>query len=212
MTVIKGYCHINKEDCWVNGKPVLAKTDDPEYSWLRQIYNFVGLSYPKFHKMDQLAQAGVLALALLKHEGDLPMDYSEEGVDLVLANRHASAGSDLRFQASYADHAAPSPALFVYTLPNIVLGEIAIQQKWYGDHIFVVLPAFDPDFFIQYAQRHIQQGCQAVIGGWLEVTDTETDVFLFLAEAEESTGKGGSLPLAAINELYRQPMPSISKL
>ena len=46
-----------------------------------------------------------------------------------------------RFQETiqHADSYYPSPALFVYTLPNIVTGEIAIRNKYYGETSFVGL-------------------------------------------------------------------------
>ena len=45
--------------------------------------------------------------------------------DLVLSNANASLDVDLKYAKTMQTGA--SPALFVYTLPNIVIGEISIR-------------------------------------------------------------------------------------
>ncbi|WP_025761946.1 hypothetical protein [Dyadobacter tibetensis] len=214
MIKITGYCHITDLLCAVNGKILLQPSPDSEHSWFRQIYNFADIQYPKFHKMDALAQAGVLGVELIRLFAARPMDFQDEGVDLVFANRYASAATDRRFQASYADHMSPSPAIFVYTLPNIITGEIAILKKWYGENTFVVMPEFDPGFFTSYIQRHIARGCEAVIGGWVQIDEENTEVFIFLAEpipaepipAEPIQADDGAVRLGVreLLEIYQQ--------
>ena len=54
---------------------------------------------------------------------------------VVFFNRSASLQADTAYQATIQDpdNFYPSPAAFVYTLPNIVTGEIAIRNKYFGE-------------------------------------------------------------------------------
>jgi len=141
------------------------------------------LAYPKFYKMDVLSQAGYLASELIKRANPGIFEaYADDEIALVFANASSSAETDRRFAQSYQEGGSPSPSLFVYTLPNIVLGEIAILNKWYGENMFAVLPKFVPGFYLDYGKILQGSGSKALLCGWLEVTANVTDVFLFLVE------------------------------
>lgn len=57
-----------------------------------------------------------------------------------MANRSASLDSDRRHQAiiDAGDGCGASPAVFVYTLPNIMLGQVAIKHGLKGESTFCV--------------------------------------------------------------------------
>ncbi len=187
MKVITAYCNLRADECLVNGEVIARRDSSSEDSWFKQLYRQQELIYPKFYKMDALSQAGYLASELIKraHPG-FPDGYADDEVAIVFANASSSAGTDRRFIQSYEHGGSPSPSLFVYTLPNIVLGEIAILNKWYGENLFAVLPKFTPGFYLDYNQILLASGSRALLGGWLEVTADSTDVFLFLVEEQES--------------------------
>jgi len=183
MKVITAYCNLRADECLVDGHVVARRDAGSEDSWFKQIYRQQELAYPKFYKMDVLSQAGYLASELLKRANPGISDgYADDEIALIFANTSSSAETDRRFIQSYESGGSPSPSLFVYTLPNIVLGEIAILNKWYGENMFAVLPKFTPGFYLDYSQIMLASGSRAVLGGWLEVTAESTEVFLFVVE------------------------------
>ncbi|WP_439556975.1 hypothetical protein [Dyadobacter sp.] len=183
MKRITAYCRLKEDDCAVNGTEVVRRDFASTDSWFKQIYKAQGFVYPKFYKMDALSQAGYLASELIKRAyPDFTLNYGDDEIALIFANSTSSADTDLRFIKSYEGSESPSPSVFVYTLPNIVLGEIAILNKWYGENMFAVLPKFAPGFFLDYLQVMESTGAKAALCGWLEVLEGKVDVLLFLVE------------------------------
>ncbi len=201
MSRITAYCHLNEHSCSVNGEVLFVKDNFSPESWLKQLYRSLELVYPKFHKMDLLSQAGFIASELIKRvKPGLVHAYKDDEVAMLFANQSSSLDTDIKFRTSYETHGAPSPAVFVYTLPNIVLGEIAILNKWYGENMFVVLPKFAPDFFVNYASILFSTGSKAVLCCWLQIHDEQMDVFLFLVENEGNEGE--ELDFNGLGKLY----------
>lgn len=98
---------------------------------------YVG-DYPKFFKMDTLSRLGFIAAELLLKQSAVSNQQSVDAV--ILANRSASIKNDTDYLATITDgNYYPSPALFVYTLPNIVTGEIAIRHHIQGETSFYIL-------------------------------------------------------------------------
>lgn len=156
--------------------------------FLDGMYSKVIRDYPKFYKMDTLSKLGVMATELIVSERDLTM-YAPEEVAVVLANKHASLDTDLAFQKSIAKMA--SPALFVYTLPNIVTGEICIRNGWKGENAFFIQETFDMDFHTQYINSLLETGnTKACLAGWVDVIGEDHDVFLYLVEKVNRDGSG----------------------
>lgn len=88
----------------------------------------------KFYKMDDLCKLGYVAAEyLLKDKTFAPLEMG-----MLLANATSSLHTDIRHQQLIdqdGDRAA-SPAVFVYTLPNVVSGEICIRHKIQGETPF----------------------------------------------------------------------------
>jgi len=130
--IVSAKVHITPEMISVDGQPVF-KADD----LLKDAYRSLGIDHPKFYKMDQLSKLGLLSVEYLIGKTKVNERYNDDEIALVFNNRDASAGSDLEHQKAFnIGHASPS--IFVYTLPNIVLGEIAIRNKWYGEQLCTV--------------------------------------------------------------------------
>jgi hypothetical protein len=203
MSRITAYCHMTENACSVNGELLLQKDQIAGDGWLKQIYKKLDLSYPKFYKMDLLSQTGFIMTEMIKNAiPDLAGSYLDDEIALLFANRTSSAETDLRFEKSYQSKGAPSPALFVYTLPNIVMGEIAIYNKWYGENMFAVLPKFAPDFFVSHTEILLSTGSKAVLNGWIEVKDGQTEAFVFMVESDKQIG----------NELTAAMLSGLAKL
>ena len=98
---------------------------------------YVG-DYSKFFKMDTLSRLGFIAAELLLKQSAVSNQQSVDAV--ILANRSASIKNDTDYLATITEgNYYPSPALFVYTLPNIVTGEIAIRHHIQGETSFYIL-------------------------------------------------------------------------
>jgi hypothetical protein len=97
----------------------------------------------------------------------------------VLQNASSSLLTDRNFQHSIEKVA--SPALFVYTLPNIVMGEIAMRQQFKGENTFFVTDRFDPIQLQNYTEILFKNKiAEIVISGFLEVTEDSQDITFYL--------------------------------
>lgn len=154
-----------------------------ENDWLKEAYQALGVDYPKFYKMDVLAQIAFLGTNYLAPPFG---NYADDEVAQLFANTDSSLQTDVRFQGSYADGGSPSPSLFVYTLPNIASGEIAIRHKLYGESQFYILESFDAEFFRQKSGMLLGSGYKAVLCGWIEAGENAEDAggIIFFAEAD----------------------------
>ncbi|WP_415034788.1 3-oxoacyl-ACP synthase [Flavobacterium sp.] len=135
--------------------------------------------------MDHLSKLAFLgAEVLLKNEID---PENENDIALLLANRSSSLDTDVKYQESIADKQSyfPSPAVFVYTLPNICLGEISIRHQLKSENSFFIFDAFNPAFMADYANVLLQtQKAGKVLCGWVEFFANEYDAFLYLVEEQ----------------------------
>lgn len=194
MKVI-AYCHITPTLLNINGTK--TKVEDSE-DWKKELYRSLDDDYPKFHKMDALAKMAFLASELLKKQCDIEK-YGEEGLALIFANTYASFDTDEKFIESYQEKGNPSPSLFVYTLPNILTGELAIRNKWFGENIFFVLEKFNPSFFLDQINFYFRREAKACLCGWVEAHNGNEECKLFLIEPTEDT-----LTDIEINNLFKK--------
>lgn len=130
--------------------------------------------YPKFYKMDPLARLGFIASELLLQSLGEERFVEREDRAVVLVNRSASLAADRKYEETIqtGDNYFPSPADFVYTLPNIVTGEIAIRNHYHGETTFLVIDQQeDEQLNSLIAQAFEDEMTQSVLGGWLECQD-----------------------------------------
>ena len=78
------------------------------------------------------------------------------------------------------------PSLFVYTLPNIITGEIAIRNKYEGETSAYVLERFDPGTFVALVEQAFQDMVTAsALCGWVDCrADDDFTAFAFLVERD----------------------------
>lgn len=171
------------------------KGNSTEY--LNGLYQSSGMQYPKFFKMDLLSKAGILAAEKLF--GAHPAD---EQTALVFANATSSLETDRQFQQTIRqEEFFPSPSVFVYTLPNIVMGEICIRHRIYGEQIFFIMPKLNATPLYHYIQILLNQGCTQVLGAWLDCRRESCDIFAFLIRRD---APGLPLNEQTITHLYEQ--------
>ena len=167
----------------------VAITRHPEVPFgvfIRERYRALADPNMKFSKMDDLCKLAYVASCELL-AGRRP-DCPAERIGVVLANRSASLDSDMRHQAviDADDGGGASPAVFVYTLPNIMLGQIAIKHGLKGESTFFAFPDKSCNFIRKYAEGLIAQGrMDAVVWGWCELCGGEYDCELTLTEKLE---------------------------
>lgn len=164
-----------------NGQTVFKPLAAGLNTFLLQTYQHLGLSYPKFYKMDSLSKLGWLASEVLLNHSFDKCAYKPEEVGLVLSNASASLDADLNYWESVKELASPS--LFVYTLPNIVIGEICIRNSFKGEHAFYITPQFDAAFIKQQVDYLLNNNIlKASICGWVDVVGEDYKAALFLVE------------------------------
>ena len=138
--------------------------------------------------MDNLSKLGWLASEILLKDSFREGEYERQNIGVVLANASSSLDTDMRYYESVKD--IPSPALFVYTLPNIVIGEICIRQHFEGENAFFISDEFEAGFIEQYISNLINNNIlQACVCGWVELLGEQYKTVLFLVEkAKKASG------------------------
>lgn len=159
----------------------LFENDTDITALLLSIYQHFQLNYPKFYKMDNLSKLGWLAAEVLLKDSLKKEDYQPEDISVILANANSSLDDDIKYLESIKDVASPS--LFVYTLPNIVIGEICIRNHFKGEQAFYIQDEFDAGFMAQQVNYQLDNNIsQACIYGWVDVLEQDYKAVLFLVE------------------------------
>ncbi len=147
--------------------------------FLKRVYKFYGIGYAKFYKMSPLSKLGFLASELLLKDIDLS-GTAPEKVSLIIANASSSLHTDAIYQETIGNK--PSPAIFVYTLPNILIGEICIRNEFRGEGIFFLQEQFDRAFVFEQAENVLKSGNSEIcLAGWVDITmngDYIADLYL----------------------------------
>ena len=150
---------------------------------LKLAYKKLKLSYPKFFKMDGLCKLALLGSEVLISD-DLRSKYKDDEIGLLLSNRTSSLQSDTNHCENYLNEAA-SPAIFVYTLPNIAIGEICIRHKLLGESNFYIFERFAPESLLEQASVLINTtSTKACMVGWLEYHGDAFEAVFYLLEGK----------------------------
>lgn len=198
--------HISPKGAFLNKEMQISFQEE---NWLKECYQKMELDYPKFYKMDNLSKMTVLATELLKSANDFTSVKDDE-VELLFANTNASQHTDMKFIESYQEAGNPSPSLFVYTLPNILTGELAIRNKWFGENTFFVAPKFDANLYTERLHHASQKGTKLCLCGWVDSkVDKKNEVteecFLFLVSLNGNESKEERILFATtLNELFNK--------
>jgi uncharacterized protein YqgQ len=154
-------------------------------TFIKNAYKFLKTDYSKFFKMDNLSKLAFLAAdVLLKKEN---LNEEENNIALIFSNKASSLDTDRKHQAAIENGAEyfPSPAVFVYTLPNICLGEISIKHRLYSENSFFIFDRFNAEHLQLYANSLLRSGkAEKVLCGWVDLDENSYDAFLYLVEKE----------------------------
>jgi 3-oxoacyl-[acyl-carrier-protein] synthase-1 len=149
----------------------VVPTQNKGRDMLTELYKkYVG-DYPRYYKMDILSKvAFVCSEMLLEAEGN--RDGHGEDRAVILFSHTASIASDRAFLRTITDGYYPSPSVFVYTLPNIAAGEIAIRNGYHGETAFYILPQKADDMINMIVEASFgDRGTQSAICGWINCDD-----------------------------------------
>lgn len=194
---ITSSCIICNNSIYKNEKLLFEDKGKPLNDFLVSAYKAQEINYPKFYKMDNLSRLGWLATELALSNDFRKESYKPEQVGIVLSNRNSSFDTDIKYFET--TKAIASPALFVYTLPNIVIGEISIRHNFKGEHAFFIFEDFDAYFIQQYVEDLLNNGIlETCICGWVEVLGDQYKTALFLVE---KTGEQ-AFTTENINKIY----------
>ncbi len=185
----------------MNGTEIYENKNVAFSTFIKSAYKNFEIDYPKFFKMDRLSKLAFLAAdVLLNHQRTFP--EKEENIAIVLSNRASSLDTDRKHQTSIQnqENYFPSPAVFVYTLPNICIGEISIRHKLYSENSFFIFDDFNPSHLLDYSNNLLHSDkAKKVLCGWVEFDNNQYEAFLYLVAKEGATIHS----IKEINRLYK---------
>ena len=151
---------------------------------LTRIYKNYIRDYPRFYKMDGLCRLGLIATEILLGQENRERFTACDDRAVILMNHSSSVGADLKFLKSIAEEGNyfPSPSVFVYTLPNIVTGEIAMRNNYHGETAFYITDRRDDNLMQQIINASFADPkTKSIIGGWIDYQDDnhfDADIFI----------------------------------
>ncbi len=141
---------------------------------LTDIYKQQIGDYSKFYKMDLLTRLAFVATE--KTLSNFPLKGEDKKPALILFNHSSSIVADRQFFDTIrdAENYFPSPSVFVYTLPNITTGEVAIRHHLCGETSFYILPDKDETLMQQILEASLTgTDTSTAISGWVDA-ESET--------------------------------------
>lgn len=197
---ITAYSSIKPTLATVNGAPCFEDENFINFAeFIKALYKQEKIGYPKFYKMDSLCKLGFMTAELTLRKRPVAL-YHHEDVGIVLSNRSASLDTDIRYQETISDrnNYYPSPSLFVYTLPNIMIGEIAIKNKIKGENAFLISESFDGQLLFAYVNDLFRQKrIRACLTGWVEIQEDQFKSLVMMVESANNPAEveGGFSPI-----------------
>ena len=178
---------LDHQKLWEGNQNANEKLEEQEgaghHSLLTFLYKQMIGNYPKFYKMDGLSRLGFVASEILLNaeKGDTDVERREEEGErlleeraIIFFNHSSSIASDRNYKESIndKDNYFPSPSIFVYTLPNIVTGEIAIRNHFHGETSFFILPDKDERMMEEILQASCRDDqSKSFLTGWIDYED-----------------------------------------
>ncbi len=177
---IRSWCRITNDTVNLDNLTLISRNGTAA-DWPSEIYRAAGIQYPAFFKMDNLCKAGFLAAELLLGKETLPHEVNDKRA-VVLMNRASSLDDDRRYQTTIqnADNYYPRPSIFVYTLANIVTGEIAIRHRIGGESSFFVFPSFSAQRLTRIVEATFRTNPETedMLCGWTDYDNGNCDILM----------------------------------
>lgn len=162
---------LDQRKLWEGKKELEEQEGQEHHSLLTSLYKQMIGNYPKFYKMDGLSRLGLVASEILLNAEKGETDKERA---IIFFNHSSSIASDRNYKESIndKDNYFPSPSIFVYTLPNIVTGEIAIRNHFHGETSFFILPDKDERMMEEILQASCRDAqSKSFLTGWIDYED-----------------------------------------
>ena len=201
-------CSIIGTKVFVNGQVDYNQEQVDDFNpFIKSVYKHYGIGFLKFYKMDSLSKLAFLTSEILLMGRNLQQQYHPEDIGIVLINSSSTLETDNRYYNTIIDKSNyfPSPAVFVYTLPNIMVGEIAIRNKIMGENITFVAEKYDPHFLYDYVTLLMDGKIAACICGWVEFERTGSfyESFIYLVEKDDITRRNIKFEASFLEKDYQ---------
>ena len=162
---------LDQRKLWERKEELGEQEGKEHHSLLTSLYKQMIGNYPKFYKMDGLSRLGFVASEILLNAEKGETDKERA---IIFFNHSSSIASDRNYKESIndKDNYFPSPSIFVYTLPNIVTGEIAIRNHFHGETSFFILPDKDERMMEEILQASCRDALsKSFLTGWIDYED-----------------------------------------
>lgn len=162
---------LDQQKLWERKEEQGEQEGQEHHSLLTTLYKQMIGNYPKFYKMDGLSRLGFVASEILLNA---EKGETDEERAIIFFNHSSSIASDRNYKESIndKDNYFPSPSIFVYTLPNIVTGEIAIRNHFHGETSFFILPDKDERMMEEILQASCRDDqSKSFLTGWIDYED-----------------------------------------
>jgi len=138
------------------GPPGAAVEEDgpPAFTWS----SLFATPCPRFGRMDRLCQLGLAAVELMGVDftGQTPREREDTAV--CLGTPDGSIRVDAAFWSGRGGVGGPDPALFAYTLPSTLIGEICIRYGLKGPNLCFMLGAPESGRLVREASDCLRGG------------------------------------------------------
>jgi hypothetical protein len=203
---ITSFSRLHQNRVIVDGRLIFYQENILTFAdFIKSVFKQEKVAYPKFYKMDAISKLGFLAAEMVMR-GKKPFSYPAEKAGVVFCNSSSSLDTDMAHQETIRDRSAyfPSPSVFVYTLPNIVIGEVCIRHNFKGENAFLVSESFDAALLRDYVDELFENGrVEACLCGWIDLLGNQCDAMVALVEDADRISPespGGFKPLAFSTE------------
>jgi hypothetical protein len=209
---ISNYCSIRNNTIFLNGTPFYTAENPADFNdFVKTAFRSLQSSYPKFFKMDNLSKLAFLTNEVLLKDLNM-VNFKENEVAVIIQNASSSIDTDLDYFKTISDKSQyyPNPSLFVYTLPNIMIGEICIRKGFKGENMLIVSKKFNPQLLHSMTtDLIINNRAKCCIAGWVEFKRNNdeqkapfNESFLCLIQRESNDNNSIELNINNINDLY----------
>lgn len=178
---------ITPERVRVDGREIACEGEG--LARLTALYKQHIASYPKYYKMDPLARLGFVASELLLQAEGKERREEDATRAVVLCNSSSSIMADRAYETTIGEggNYYPSPSAFIYTLPNIVTGEIALRNGYRGETGFCIMPGKDEALIDRIiGATLLDRRLDSLIAGWIDCTDdTHYEASIYIIESNK---------------------------
>ena len=202
-------CSIVGNKVWINDHCDYHGEQSIDFvQFIKSVYKQYKIGFPKFYKMDNLSKLAFITSELLLKGIDMKERFEPSDLGIVLVNSSSTLDTDDRYFETITDKSNyfPSPAVFVYTLPNIMVGEISIRNKIMGENITFVAEKYNPQYLSEYVDLlFLENRLKGCICGWVEFDRLGKmyESFMYFVEKKDFSGRNIKFTPSCLEKNYR---------